>query len=239
MKMQRAINYLLDLVVVSVCAIVLTIGGYATFDAVTVSTSADIDTGLVELADSDDSKELFRRLSEESSSVVGWLKIYDTNINYPLVQGKDNDYFLSRNYKGEYATAGSAFLDYRNSYNFSDNITIIYGHRMGYGKMFSDVTRFSDKKYFETHEGGKLLTKTGSFDLDIVLFAKIKADEVLVYGIDAAQDGRALELLEAVASHNRGVNYGDKHILLSTCDANDKSMRDVLLVRVLRGGMVQ
>lgn len=232
MRIQKAISSLLELILLACIIPVLLIGGYVVYDAISVRESASIAVDLVEMAENDDGA-LFERLSLESSAVVGWLKINDTGINYPVVQGENNSFYLARNYKGEYATAGSAFLDYRNAADFSDSFSVIYGHRMGYGKMFSDVTKFVQKDYFESHYDGKLLLRSGKHNLRIAVFAIIKADEEYVYDISAIQDGRAIDYLNSVALYSREALPGDKYIMLSTCDANDKSLRDVLLIQVL------
>ena len=58
-------------------------------------------------------------LKSKNETTRGWIKVGGTNINYPVVKGKDNAWFLNRNYRGEFATAGSLFLDYRNEGDFS------------------------------------------------------------------------------------------------------------------------
>lgn len=65
----------------------------------------------------------------------------DTQINYPIVQAKDNDYYLFRNYKGEDMRAGSIFMDYRNDVKSQNRNTILYGHRMKDGSMFGSLKR--------------------------------------------------------------------------------------------------
>ena len=140
---------------------------------------------------------------------------------------------MARNYKGEYATAGSIFVDYRNASDFSDIFTILYGHRMGGGRMFSDVTLFADETYFKTHEQGSLLTPEKNYRLEIVAFAKIRADDMIVYDVGLSKSGRAIEYLYDMAIRKRDSGTEGVFILLSTCDVKEKNLRDVLLLRVL------
>ena len=76
---------------------------------------------------------------------MAWIKIDDTSINYPIVQGKDNEYYLNHNIDGKVATAGSIFLDYRNKW--SDDFLIIYGHRMSGEQMFGEIVRYRDEGF--------------------------------------------------------------------------------------------
>ena len=150
----------------------------------------------------------------------------------------NNSFYLARNYKGEYATAGSIFMDYRNASDFSDAFSIIYGHRMGGGRMFADVTRFAEEDYFNEHSSGALMTTRGNFGLRIAAFAKIRADDVTVYDVDLSKTGLAIDYLWDIATYKRE-KWAGNYILLSTCDALDKSLRDVLLVNVYGDGMLQ
>ena len=86
----------------------------------------------------------FERLRASGiSSIYGWLRVSGTNIDYPVVQGPDNDFYLRRNPHGFSMTAGSLFVDYRNERNVDNNWnTIIYGHNMGNRTKFSDLLRF-------------------------------------------------------------------------------------------------
>ena len=124
----KTINRLLDILLIVGLLPLFLISIYALLDVLLVSHSALIDRGVLRLAEAQ-SDRLFDEI--DSKYVIAWIRIDDTNINYPVVQGSDNAWFLNRNYKGVFATAGSIFLDYRNTKNFSDSFSIIYGHRMG------------------------------------------------------------------------------------------------------------
>lgn len=70
-----------------------------------------------------------KELQKENADIVGWLEIDDTNINYPVLQGEDNDYYLKHNYKYEYISTGSIFLDKDYDWNKPSENLLIYGHR--------------------------------------------------------------------------------------------------------------
>lgn len=83
----------------------------------------------------------FDKLTQINSDVVGWIEIPNTNINYPILQGKDNEYYLKKDIYKKYNSGGSIFLDYQNNPNFTDDNTVIYGHNLHLGQMFSDLQK--------------------------------------------------------------------------------------------------
>lgn len=89
-------------------------------------------------------------LARINPDVYGWISVAGTNINYPLVQGDDNDYYLNHAYTGDYLPIGSIFVDYRCEESITRNFnTVIYGHNITTGTMFHDVVKFFKDDYFE------------------------------------------------------------------------------------------
>ena len=82
-----------------------------------------------------------------TEDMVAWITIDGTNIDYPVMQAADNMKYLNLNPYGEYSLSGSIFLDSRNSADFSDDYSILYGHHMEYGVMFGALDEFLDEKY--------------------------------------------------------------------------------------------
>ena len=85
---------------------------------------------------------------------VGWIKMFGTHIDYPLMQSGDNQWFLSHDFLDRDEVSGAIFLDYRNRSDFSDDVSVIYGHRMNGFLMFSDVAKYKDSDYFDKHRRG-------------------------------------------------------------------------------------
>ena len=104
----------------------------------------------------------FAALKAAYPDVVGWLYCEGTPINYPVAQGDDNSYYLRRDLDGNYAMAGTLFLDYRCSADFSDENSVIYGHNMNDGSMFAVLPDFSDPEFLLAHPTIWLLTETES-----------------------------------------------------------------------------
>lgn len=109
----------------------------------------------------------FEDLSEINSDIVGWLYIDNTTINYPIVQGEDNSYYLKHLFDKNYSSSGCIFLDCNNSFDFSDYNNVIYGHHMKNGTMFSSLTDYKDQEYYNAHPQAILLTPNQNYIIDI------------------------------------------------------------------------
>ena len=91
----------------------------------------------------------FATLLEKGADVKGWLESPGTAISYPIVQSDDNAYYLKHLYDGTANKNGCPFIDYENASDFSDNNTIIYGHNMRDGSMFSSLREYAEDYYAE------------------------------------------------------------------------------------------
>lgn len=110
----------------------------------------------------------FDSLQEINPDVTGWICIEGTNINYPVVQGPDNSYYLYRLFDGNSNSAGSIFMDYRNERDLSDRNTILYGHHMQNGIMFNQITKYKDQAFYDQHPTGLLMTPDGNYKMEFV-----------------------------------------------------------------------
>ena len=88
-------------------------------------------------------------LKEKNPDIVGWIYVENTNINYPVVQAKDNDYYLTHNADGQPSSSGAIFLDYENKLDMSSDVNFIYGHNMMDGSMFADITKFKKQSFLD------------------------------------------------------------------------------------------
>lgn len=100
-------------------------------------------------------------LQEDYESVIAWIKVEGTEIDYPIVKASDNDYYLNNNYKNEYNVFGAIFMDYRNNVDFSDQNTIIYGHNNDRGGNFKALHKFEEYGFFEKNKFIEILSKDG------------------------------------------------------------------------------
>ena len=93
----------------------------------------------------------FRALKKINPDIVAWIRIPDTSIDYPVVQGNDDSYYLTHTFKKAEHVAGAIFLDSDNSVDFSDDKNIIYGHNMKDGSMFRGLRNFLDDEFLKEH----------------------------------------------------------------------------------------
>lgn len=174
-----------------------------------------------------------QNFSENYDNSVGWIYVPGTNINYPIMQSEDNDFYLHHAADGSYLYAGSIFLDCRCNPDFSGVSNILYGHNMSNRSMFADVTNFTDRTYFDSHRYGWLTTES---DVYSVYFFAVDVTENTgeIYNIES--DWRTV-MSEVV---NRAVIYDDieiadmNHLLmLSTCTGADSDSRTVLVGKIM------
>ena len=156
MKILKGINKAVTYASAVVMAGLLLFSGYALWSNNSVFRSAeDVFNDLLLLkpevagGDSPVLGEGLDELRQINPDIRAWLTVDNTGIDYPVVQGADNLYYMSRDVFGESSLAGSIFLDSRNSPDLSDRYFIIYGHHMEKGLMFGDLDKFLDPAFFE------------------------------------------------------------------------------------------
>ena len=94
----------------------------------------------------------FEELMKENPDTIGWIRVPDTNIDYPIVQGEDNDFYLNHDFYGKENIAGAIYLDFESQGDFVGRNNVLYGHNMKNGSMFKDVNRYKDEAYFKEHQ---------------------------------------------------------------------------------------
>ena len=161
-------------------------------------------------------------LLEKNKDVKAWLYSKDTVINYPVVQGDDNDYYLYRMVNGEWNGKGSLFIDYRCENPFKDFNTIIYGHRMKDGSMFRSLVEYrDDPEYYAEHKTMDLLTPDSKYKLEIFAAITIPADSDM-YRISFDNDADKQSYLDKISEENVlstdvSVSVDDEIVMMSTC----------------------
>lgn len=93
----------------------------------------------------------FEKLSEINQDVIGWIRIPDTVVDYPIVWTDDNETYLSKTFEGGQSKAGAIYLDFESEPDFSGRHNIIYGHHMRNGSMFAEIVNYKDEEYFNEH----------------------------------------------------------------------------------------
>lgn len=93
----------------------------------------------------------YQKLLDVNADALGWISLSGTVIDYPILQGADNDEYLHASVTGEYAYAGSIFVDYRNTLGLEGHYCIVYGHNMNNGSMFGTLKKYKESSYLEAH----------------------------------------------------------------------------------------
>ena len=123
-------------------------------------------------------------LSAINADYRAWLTVYDTNIDYPVVQGTDDLYYASHDIYNRTSLTGAIYLAAGNSPNFSDSYNLIYGHHMDIGAMLGGLDPYiTDASYFESHRTGVVVTKTGVFDIEFIAALTTDAYENRIYTV--------------------------------------------------------
>jgi len=182
----------------------------------------------------------FEALTQINGDVVGWLYAENTPINYPVVQGKNNEYYVDHLIDGTRNRSGTLFLDFENNDRFFDNNSIIYGHNMNNGSMFACLTQYRSQQYFEEHPHLYLLTPRTNYRID------------LFSGYTTAYDSEAYQKhFESSTEFNRyilriyeksdfinnvQIKEDDKIITLSTCTYQYDDARYVVHGKLVAAG---
>ncbi len=159
---------------------------------------------------------------------VGWLYIPDTPINYPIMQGGDNDFYLHHAYDGSRLQAGSIFLDYRCENRFMNPVNIVYGHNMRNGSMFAGVLNFADSAYFDNHIYGWLATPETVYRIDFFSCAKAHMNDELYDGSTPVDEWISHLSDVSVVLENANFSEDDRFISLSTCSYEFENARTIL-----------
>ena len=169
-----------------------------------------------------------------NSDAIGWVTINDTYIDYPFVLGEDNIFYLRRNINKEQAGAGTVFMDYRCSPDFSDFNTILYGHNMKNGSMFHDLTAFRSQEFFDTHTTGTIYLEDAIFDLYIFAYLVVQPTDWAAFLEKDAVDTETSALLSYLKANAQNLRDapmvpGLRFVTLSTCTYEFEDARAVIV----------
>lgn len=178
----------------------------------------------------------FEELRKINPDVVGWLSMKDTVIDYPVVKGKDNDYYLKHLFTGEYNTLGTLFVDFRNYDLFEDKNTIIYGHSMLNGSMFFILEEYKKQSFYDEHPEFTFVTPDKSYLLKPIAGKIMDAKEPFVV-FDFADDQVFLDYVNGFIKTStfrskETINGDDKIVMMIKCSHDFEDARYVLVCKV-------
>ena len=186
--------------------------------------------------------EKYKKLFSQNKSLIGWIKIDDTNIDYPVMQTVNNEYYLDHNYNQQYDKNGSIFLDKDCDITNPGCNMIIYGHHMKSGKMFGNLQLYSNREYYEKHPYIQFDTiyEEGRYQIMYVFRSRIYNEDEIVFKYYQFFEASTPEEFDShmnemakLSLYDTGVRatYGDKLITLSTCDNSEQDGRFVVVAK--------
>ena len=174
----------------------------------------------------------FVELRKINEDIVAWIQIPGIGLDFPVVQGEDNEYYLHHTFRKEVNKAGSIFLDYRNRADFTDQRVIIYGHHMKDGSMFGCLDKYLDRDYFEKYNEVFLFTPEEKRTYHIIAAYEHPAEHILTSYDFSTTEGinDYLRQIPDFVADSGGVIQDETEITpplltLSTCTRNDKQKR--------------
>ena len=186
--------------------------------------------------------EDYKTLLNMNKDLIGWLKIADINIDYPVMQTNDNSYYLDHNFDKKYDKNGCLFLDYQCDVINRNMNLIVYGHNMQSGKMFGSLSKYSSEDYYKEHPKFEFDTiyEKGAYEIVYVFRSKIYNEDTVVFKyyqfLDAQSekefDSNMAEMAK-ISLYDTGITpkYGDELLTLSTCDYQENNGRFVIVAR--------
>ena len=232
----KTLDKIIDLVVVLFLLAFLLYGGYSMWD-----------TNLMYAQASSTNYEAYRPSEEDigfeelqsiNPNVFGWITVYGTSIDYPLLQTDDNQRYVHTNARGEPAMSGAIFLDFRNNPNFTDFNNIIYGHDMARNAMFGELANFEEEYFFESHRFGMIFTGEKYYGIEFFAFLAVDAHDFEIYNPTVSEPdfkeiiiGRFMN--EALQYRDLDINIDDRLVVLSTCTPTATNGRHLLVGRLM------
>ena len=187
-----------------------------------------------------------KQLKEQNADIVGWLEIENTNINYPVLQGTDNSYYMTHNYKKENSKNGSIFLNADYDWNIQSNNFLIYGHNLGNGMMFQELLKYEKETFYKEHPIIRFTTVETDTEYEIISVFKsrvyYKSEKNVFryyYFINSESEEEYNEFVKnaknaSIYPIDATANYGEQLITLSTCSYHVEDGRFAVIGKELK-----
>ena len=187
----------------------------------------------------------YKTLYNKNKSLIGWIKIADTNIDYPVMQTSNNEYYLDHNLNQEYDKNGSIFLDKDCDVLKPSTNLIVYGHHMRSGKMFGGLDKYSKESYYKEHPIIEFDTiyEEGTWQIMYVFRSRIYTADEIVFkyyqfiDVNSAEEFYSnMNEMSKLSLYDTGITaeYGDELLTLSTCDYMEEDGRFVIVAKKIQ-----
>lgn len=170
----------------------------------------------------------FKELKKKNSDTVAWINVNNTNINYPVVQANDNEYYLNHSFNKQYNDAGWVFLDCRNNKDFSDKNSIIYAHSRLDKTMFGSLSKALKNSWYQNKDN-HIIRISNEYENSLYQIFSVYVIQTENYYITPRFDTNKdyqdfLDIMKGRSIYNFNTNIGtnDRIITLSTCYDDDR-----------------
>lgn len=167
----------------------------------------------------------FAKLKQKNSDAIAWIKVNGTDIDFPVVKGTDNSYYLTHNFDKEKNKAGWIFADYRNKFDGTDKNIIIYGHNMKNGSMFASLKDVIKEEWYnnENNKYIALITENENCKYQVFSVYQIETEEYYLQ-INISNFKEFVEKIKGRSKKdfNVDIKETDSILTLSTCADNTK-----------------
>ncbi len=182
-------------------------------------------------------------LQKQNSDIVGWLEIENTNINYPVLQSSDNDFYMNHNSKKQYSSGGSIFLDKDYNWDTPSSNLLMYGHNIKTGSMFHNLLKYKNEEFYNEHPTIRFTTNKddSTYEIIAVFQSRIyyKSEQNVFryyYFINANNEAEYNEFVESAKKASlydtgKTAQYGDQLMTLSTCAYHTQDGRFVVVAK--------
>lgn len=186
---ERVLKILNSLVSLIVALLLLTAGAYSVYalwdNSQVYAAAENVQADMLKLKPTTDDGEeqgaSFEELLAVNPDVCGWLTLDNTKIDYPILQGSDNLAYINTDVYGDFALAGSIFLDSGCDNMFHDAYSLLYGHHMDNHRMFGDLDLYKEKAFFEENTTGTLILPDRTYHLSILACIVVPASEKAIF----------------------------------------------------------
>lgn len=231
-RIVRWLDSLIDNSILIGCLFLFLIGFYALYDSYMVYQNAN-DSSILKYKPGYGSEEDVDK--EILDDMVAWLTLDDTNVDYPVMQGETNNDYLNKDPFGDYSLSGSIFLDSRNSADFTDDYSLVYGHHMEGGMMFGALDDYLDEEFFKSHLTGKLYVggknEKNPVEYEISIFAVVETDATneAIFAPTEIDVSETLEFIEKNCLYSVSTRSTGELFAMSTCKYPDTADRTIVV----------
>ncbi len=189
-----------------------------------------------------DNGPTFAELLDINPNVCAWVTLDNTGVDYPVLQGETNLDYINTDVYGNFALAGSIFLDSFNNRSFADCYSVLYGHHMENGGMFGDLDLYKDETFFEENQTGTLILPDRTYNLQVFACMVVPASENRIFtpstwdkGVEGLLDYAQADALhiasDIVAQLRERIEAGENPQVLAftTCSYEFTDARTIIL----------